>query len=156
MRTLHPSGAAAGLEWSSTGRLLVWGAHAIDVFGPRSAHLEPLGPGSAPVTTAKFSPEGRSIAFVQAAAGRSVVWLFPRLRPDATFARRIFTGAGTFGSLVWSPDGRWLALGWDSADQLLFLRAPSVRKILSRSRRKEAFLMTTVLASSRRATRLDG
>src|SRR5207248_7992194 len=67
VRTLHPSGAAAGLEWSSTGRLLVWGAHAIDVFGPRSAHLEPLGPGSAPVTTAKFSPEGRSIAFVQAA-----------------------------------------------------------------------------------------
>jgi hypothetical protein len=36
--------------------------------------------------------------------------------------RRVFTGAGRFEDLVWSPDGRWLLVTWPDADQFLFLR----------------------------------
>jgi hypothetical protein len=35
----------------------------------------------------------------------------------------LFAGPGRITDLAWSPDGRWLLLGWRSADQWLFLDA---------------------------------
>jgi hypothetical protein len=34
----------------------------------------------------------------------------------------VFSGAGVIDSLAFSPDARWLAVGWRSADQLVFVR----------------------------------
>jgi hypothetical protein len=48
-------------------------------------------------------------------------------------ARTLFAGPGTFGSIVWSPDGRWLLVGWPTADEFLFVRAdgpPLVQAVL--------------------------
>jgi dipeptidyl aminopeptidase/acylaminoacyl peptidase len=124
--------APAGLGWSADGRfLLAWGASSITVFGGvnGAVRLEPLGPGAAPVADATFSGSGNAVAFVQEADTRSVLWVYPTLRPDGTAARRVFTGAGVFDRVLWSPNGRWLLLSWPSADQWLFLRSAAVRKL---------------------------
>jgi hypothetical protein len=34
----------------------------------------------------------------------------------------LFSGAGRFGELAWSPDGGWLLVAWQDADQWLFIR----------------------------------
>jgi hypothetical protein len=130
--SVPPRGRVVALEWSHDGRRLL-------VRGPRSLRildadgrllLEPLaGSPAAPVVAAALAPDGRSLAFVQRAAGRSTLWIVPRLRPDDSAARRVFAGAGRFTDVAWSPDARWLLLGWRDADQWLFLRSSGVRRL---------------------------
>lgn len=120
------------LEWSRTGRyLLVRGLSSITVLGAGGdQRIEPLGPSAAVVVDAAFAPSRDAIAFVQRAAGTSVVWFYANLRRDGTAARRVFAGAGTLERVAWSPDGRWLLLGWPSADEWLFIRSAAVRKVV--------------------------
>lgn len=118
-----PEGIAR-LEWSSNGqRLLVQARRSLRVHAvDGSVRLDLLGRRAAPITHAAFAPGGTSLAFVQTAAGRSHLWVIPRLAPDASAARRVFAGAGTFGKLAWSPNGRWLLVAWHDADQWVFVR----------------------------------
>ena len=130
-----------GLEWSGDGRyLLARGPSSITLFSYTGRdRLTPLDPGAAPVVDAAFLPLSHALAFVQRAAGRSTVWFYPQLKPDATAARRVFTGAGDFDRIAWSPDARWLMLSWRSADQWLFIRSAAVRKVIPVSGIQEAF-----------------
>jgi hypothetical protein len=41
----------------------------------------------------------------------------------------LFAGPGAFGDIVWSPDGRWLLVGWPTADQWLFLHGSRVHAV---------------------------
>lgn len=41
--------------------------------------------------------------------------------------RVVFRGAGQLRDLAWSPDGRWLLVGWPAADQWVFVRADGRR-----------------------------
>jgi hypothetical protein len=41
--------------------------------------------------------------------------------------RTLFNGVGEVSDLVWAPDGRWLLVGWRSADQWLFIRSDGKR-----------------------------
>jgi len=129
------------LEWSTTGRyLLARGQSSITIFSADGKQrLDPLGTQAASVVDAAFEPSRDAVAFVQRAAGRSVLWFYPRLRADGTAASRVFAGAGTFQRVAWSPDGRWLLLGWPSADQWLFIRSTAVRKVIPVSGIEEAF-----------------
>jgi hypothetical protein len=132
----------AALEWSSDGEyLLARGPSSITVFGRDGRQvLRPLGgPATAPVVDAAFMPDSHALAFVQSTGGRSVLWFYPRLRPDATAARRVFAGAGRFDRIAWSPDGRWILLSWTSADQWLFIRSATVRKVVPVSGISDAF-----------------
>ena len=132
----------AALEWSADGRyLLVRGAGSLTVFGRDGKQvLRPLGgPAAAPVVDAAFMPGSHAVAFVQEAKGRSVLWFYPQLRPDATAARHVFAGAGRFDRIAWSPDGRWILLSWASADQWLFIRSAAVRKVVPVSGISDAF-----------------
>jgi hypothetical protein len=120
------------VEWSSDGRfLLARGAASLTAFdgGTGRRRLEPLGPGAAPVTDATVADSTGAVAFIQTTGARSVLWVYPKLRPDGTAARRVFGGAGAFDRVLWSPNGRWLLLSWPSADQWLFLRSAAVRKL---------------------------
>jgi hypothetical protein len=136
------------LEWSPTGRyLLARGPSTITIFGADGrGRLDPLAPPAAPVLDAAFAPSADALAFVQRARGQSVLWFYPRLRPDGTAASRVFAGAGTLERVVWSPDGRWLLLGWPSADEWLFIRSAKVRKVVPVAGIGEAFGAETQIA----------
>jgi WD40 repeat protein len=112
------------LEWSRDGqRLLVQARRSLRVHAADgSVRLDLLGRGAAPIAHAAFGPGGTSLAFVQTAGGQSNVWVIPRLAPDASAARRVFSGAGIFDGLAWSPNGRWLLVAWHDADQWVFVR----------------------------------
>jgi hypothetical protein len=120
------------LEWSADGRyVLVRGPSSLTVFGNAGTpRLSPIGPGAAPIVDAAFQPRSDAVAFVQHAGNRSVLWFYPRLRPDGTSARRVISVAGVFDRVAWSPDARWLLLSWRSADEWLFIRSASVRKVV--------------------------
>jgi hypothetical protein len=112
------------LAWSSDGRRLIAVApRPLVVYGNRGAIPYELGPGAAPVTAAALAPSGRSLVFAQQARRRAQVWVVPRIRPDASAARRLFAGATTFDQLSWTPDGRWVVVAWPAADQWVFVRA---------------------------------
>ena len=119
------------LEWARDGQhLLVQARHSLRVHTPEGhVRFDLLGRDAAPIETAAMSPSGTSLAFVQTGGGQSHLWLIPRLAPDASAARRVFTGAGRFTDLAWSPDGRWLLLGWRDADQWVFVRSERVRAL---------------------------
>jgi WD40 repeat protein len=42
----------------------------------------------------------------------------------------IFRGSGRLSDIAWSPDGRWLLVGYPDADQFLFLRVVGVRRVI--------------------------
>jgi hypothetical protein len=130
--TAAPPQRPQGLEWSGDGRyLLARGASSLTVYGAGGTpRLMPLGPGAGPVVDAAFQPGSDAVAFVQHAGNRSVVWFYPRLRPDGTSARRVISVAGVFDRIAWSPDARWLLLSWNSADEWLFIRSAAVRKVV--------------------------
>jgi hypothetical protein len=141
LRTMRAQQPPVELGWSPDGRsLLVRGRSSITILGPGNRRLEPIGgPLSAPIVDATFSPDGRHVAFLQRAQGGSVLWLYPRLRPNGTAARRVFTGASTMNAVEWSPDGRWLLVSWPGADQMLFIPSAAVRKLIAVSGIETAF-----------------
>ena len=120
------------LEWSSDGRRLLVvtstgsGRFTISVYDEGGRRLQSLiFPGR--FADAAFAPDDHRIALARQRAGRSELLLV-----DGDVLRRqqpVFSGAGRFGDLAWAPGGRWLVLGWESADQWLFIRSTDVEKI---------------------------
>jgi hypothetical protein len=120
------------LVWSADGEQLValttGDRHPVfDVAAKRVGTIEQRSGERA--LAAAFAPEGRALAYVAYDPEKdlsSVVLRSPRGQ-----TRTLFSGAGRFDGLSWSPDGRWLLVGWPDADQFLFLRAPDVRRVLT-------------------------
>jgi hypothetical protein len=121
-RVVHP-GQVRALEWSRGGRLLIVSRDRLVIWGSqgqRIAHWRLPG-----VVSAHFSPDGRRIAVLR----RSDVLLLDARRPRRVAPRRVFAGAGVLSGLAWSPDGRWLLIGWQTADQWVFVRVAGPRRI---------------------------
>jgi hypothetical protein len=87
------------------------------------------------VTDAAFAPAGHELAVARA---RDVLVLRERGRPQ-----RVFAGAGTFVDVAWSPDRRWILIGWRDADQWVFVRVAGKRRIEAVSQVTEQFESTT-------------
>jgi hypothetical protein len=87
------------------------------------------------VTDAAFAPSGHDLAVARA---RDVLVLRNRGRPQ-----RVFAGAGAFDDVAWSPDRRWILIGWRDADQWVFVRVAGKRRIEAVSRVTEQFESTT-------------
>jgi dipeptidyl aminopeptidase/acylaminoacyl peptidase len=115
------------LAWSGDGRrLLARGERALRIFDERGRVLRTL---RVAATAAAFAPTGHRLAVVtRGATGRSAVALIDAERATAR-ERPIFAGPGELGDLAWSPDGRWLLIGWPSADQWLFVSSESPRRV---------------------------
>jgi hypothetical protein len=118
------AGVPTKVSWSTDGRrLLVASRRSVSVYEGRGAQSYELGPGAAPLRSAALAPSGEGLAFAAAIDGRSQLWVVPRIRPDASAARRLFAGAGTFDDVTWTPDERWILVTWPEADQWVFIRA---------------------------------
>lgn len=122
----------AELEWSADGtRLLVAvplspTRFALTVYDETGRRLQSL-PVPGEFRAAAFAPDDHRIALVRSRAGRSELLIV-----DADTLRRqepVFAGKGTFSDVAWDPAARWLLLGWESADQWLFIRSTDVEKI---------------------------
>jgi carboxylate-amine ligase len=81
----------------------------------------------APVMDLAFQPSTHRLALSLRTAASSEVRVVDVDRPG--HARLLFAGPGAFGDIAWSPDGRWLLVGWPTADQWLFLRGSRVHAV---------------------------
>jgi len=64
------------------------------------------------------SPDGTAVAAIASAHGRDQLTL---RRDNAHGPRVLFAARGHLTGPTWSPDGRWLLVGWPAADQGLFI-----------------------------------
>jgi hypothetical protein len=134
---------ATAIVWSPHGRQLL-------LVTPRRLHLfhasgVPINarPVSA-VTAAAFAPSGRQLALLR----RGDLLLVDPVRFQAR-PQRLLVGLGPLDGLMWSPDGRWIQVGWPTADQWLFLRVQGNRKLRAVANVSEQF-------RSRSFPRVDG
>jgi hypothetical protein len=127
---------ARALIWSSDGRrLLLVTSSKLVVFGTRSA--SPLAVRWLPdVVDAVFEPGSHRVAVSR---GNAVV-LLDADRPNARPSLLLTLGPQLDG-LAWSPDARWVLIGWPAADQWVFVRADG-RRIRAVSNVSEQFRST--------------
>jgi hypothetical protein len=115
------------LLWSTDGeRLIALSLHAISVFDHNGGPLNSIHLARRAVAAA-FRPHSHRLAVILTGA-RSDVVSFNVDRPNNP-AQEIFTGAGRFSGLAWSPDAHWLLLAWQTANQWLFVRATPQQRI---------------------------
>ena len=126
-----PAQVPHALVWSPDGkRLLAVSGRSIRVFDDRGRLLRTITSGGAAGATA-FASRGHSFALVQSGASAQSEVVLHEAERRAGPPRRMFVGAGDLGDLAWSPDGRWLLIGWPSADQWLFVRSGKARQIVA-------------------------
>jgi hypothetical protein len=110
-----PIGGPERLEWSTDGRLLLVVTH-------QGVVVLRAGTGAVARTVrggdAAFRPDSRELAVIRARKGGSELLVAGRL---------LFRAPGELRELKWSPDGRWVAVGWPAADQWVFVRADGKR-----------------------------
>ena len=123
------------LAWSDDGRrLLVVAPTRVRVYDARGRAVgfdDP--PAAARASAAAFRPGTHVVVEIRRHGGQSTAFV---LESGGT----IFTTPGILQGLAWSPDGRWLLLGWRSADQWLFVRVePKRRTVLTFGAISDAF-----------------
>jgi hypothetical protein len=116
-------GPVAALEWSSNGRRLiarrVRARDDVAVYTARGALYTGFRTDGA-ITSAASRPGSHARAVAVLAGGQSRLFM-PGVRASA------LSGPGAFEDLTWSPDGRWLLVGWPSADQWVLVEADGKR-----------------------------
>lgn len=118
------------LAWSTDGmRLLALTQRSLSVLGRDGRRI---GRAQLPARAiaAQFEPGGHRIALLLRYPQQSAVVL----RDGDALAgagRIVFSAAGRFGTLAWSPNGRWLLAGWQSADAFLFLTPDGKQHLVS-------------------------
>jgi hypothetical protein len=110
------------LLWSADGLLLVLTPGRRSYLYRAGGRL--VGLVNEPVARAAFAPEGRALAYTTRGAERTSVRVVA-----GGETRTLFEGAGQLGDVAWSPNGRWLLVGWPAPDQWLFLRLPRVDSV---------------------------
>jgi hypothetical protein len=117
------------LAWAPDGReLLVVEAQRLRLFDSRGRVRKELDlPPGVRAERAAFSPDGKQIALVRSYRLSDVRLL--SVRGHSWHERSGAPVTGRFSGVDWSPDGRWLLVGWRDADQWLFVRGNQVRGV---------------------------
>jgi len=116
------------LAWSSDGRLLaVVSAHRVLVLGGDGTVRRTITTPAGTFRSAAFRPRTHELALSVRDRSSSDISLARADRPGSS--RVLFAGPGTFGDIVWAPDGSWLLVDWPTANQWVFLRGGRVRAV---------------------------
>jgi hypothetical protein len=128
-----PRGSATGIEWSADGRrLLVLSPYHLRLYDDRGRLVRQDDPSEGwPDAAAIFRPHTREATVARLHGSQSSAYLLS--------GPTLFNGTGAFDRLAWSPDGRWLVVGWPTADQWVFVRAGGARRIQAVSNLSEQF-----------------
>ena len=120
----NSDGRIVDLEWSSDGRRVVAlrtrARDDVAVYTARGALYTGFRTPRGTVTAAATRPGSHARAVAVHTDGRSQL-LMPNVPGSA------LSGPGSLEDLTWSPDGRWLLVGWPGADQWAFVRADGER-----------------------------
>ena len=132
------SGTIHELSWAPDGsRLLVLHDGGYALFGASGDVLGRRTSMRGVPQTAAFAPRGHRFALVIGLRGRSEVRVGGRL---------VFSGAGAFNGVEWSPDGQWILVSWGTANQWVFVRSAGVRRIAAISNVSDQFHSPTMPA----------
>jgi dipeptidyl aminopeptidase/acylaminoacyl peptidase len=124
----HPELAPASLAWSGDGRLLAaLSPHRIVVLTGAGKVARLISTLNGTFQAAAFQPHSHRLTLLVAYPGRSEAKVVDVDAPGA--AQLLFAGPGRFGDLAWSPNGRWLLIGWPTANQWVFLHGSRVHAV---------------------------
>jgi RNA polymerase sigma-70 factor (ECF subfamily) len=133
------SGVAA-LAWTGNGKqLAVLGERELRLYAEAApAGTVRLPDGTAGTAIAARPGDGEDLAYAvfSPAAAKGSVYLYEGRTGES---RLLFAGAGRLDELVWSPDGRYLLLGWRAADQWLFVPASRGAEVVTQTGVTERF-----------------
>jgi hypothetical protein len=119
------------LAWTERGELAALGRDELRVFDGegKQLHRLRLGTGAEGVALAA-RPGADAVAFTaySDSGGVGTVWLYDT---DSGRARLVFSGAGRFRDVTFSPDGRLVLVGWAAADQWLFVPVRADARVLA-------------------------
>lgn len=113
----RPAGRVTNVEWSSNGeRVLVLSPHHLRVYDRRGRILDGESPSEGwPDVDASFRPGTTEVAVARVHGSQSSTYILSgRLLGNVT---------GVVRDLEWAPDGRWLVITWQTADQWTLARA---------------------------------
>jgi hypothetical protein len=115
------------LDWSADGsRLAALSATELRVFTGQGDLVQTVHlPRGLRATDGAFGPTGKSFAVTatkRTAHGRRSEALIIKLGTATPKPRALLADPGTFSSVSWSPDGRWLLFAWPDANAWLFVR----------------------------------
>jgi hypothetical protein len=126
----EPAARPKQIAWSADGsRLLLVSPRGVEALDSRgSVAWRVPAPRGWRIADAVPAPdgEGAAVALESRSGERGSLRL---LGPDG--GRDLFDGPGRFSEVVASPDGRWLLLGWEGADQWLFLNPSRPRRVVA-------------------------
>lgn len=141
---IHSFDIAPGLDrvlLSSRGQVA-----SVNIASPRATVLSNMS--GVRAENAVFAPDGRSVAFVSDVSGDEEVWLQPT---EAGGKGRQLTNQkrGPLASLVWSPDGKWLAAGDHELGVLLVNSTSGETRIVDQGSNPETGSYSSVNSSYR-------
>jgi hypothetical protein len=119
------------LAWAGPDRLLVVRREAVELRGLDGRRLTRIAtPYGGRYTGLAVAPDGRRAALVRLdrTRGESELWTVRLDRPRARMRLR-FAGAGGFGAVSISPDGRWAAVAWPAGDRWVFATTTGARRL---------------------------
>src|SRR5437763_3937229 len=138
MWSARPGVGVRELAWSPDGQhLLVLLSQKALLYDARGRVVwARRAPDGGPVLDGALSPDGRKLAIVFGGASGGVMVV--DLQASHVGIRRVLAGSG-LGQADWSPDGRWLVIGWPAANQWVFVRVVGVPRISAVSRIAQQF-----------------
>ena len=103
-----------------------------EVFDPaEGTEGERIGaPAGTRISDLAASPEGNGFAMIARSGGSTPRSALVLIGNDGQ-ARKLFVDPGRFTGLAFSPDGRWLLLAWQTADQWIFLQPEGHQRIVA-------------------------
>ncbi len=113
----RPPGNVTAVEWSSNGlRLAVLSPHHLRVYDRRGRVVDEESPAEAwPDVDAAFRPASTELAVARVHGSQSSAYILS--------GRPITNVTGVVRELEWAPNGRWLIVTWETADQWILARA---------------------------------